>query len=283
MPQCCTLIVNADDLGWAPKRDQGILRAIDQGIVTSASILANGVTFAAAAEQVQQRRVGIGVHLNLSEGKALSGYIHGLTDSGGSFPGKERARTIFRHAAFDPASALRELKAQVEAVLQQGLIPDHVDYHQHMGIFPSILPMVVEVCRTYGIGAARLACPAEAQKHDPDGALGEELQLYRRFGSSMLEPLRHAGLHCPAGLWGMTLLNRLDTTTLPSLLAEIPAGCWELMVHPGDEDPGIPFCGPERRREQEALTCTEVREIIRTRDIRLITFGDLHAYSHLLP
>ena len=98
----------------------------------------------------------------------------------------------------------------------------------------------------------------------------------------MLEPLRHAGLHCPAGLWGMTLLNRLDTTTMPSLLAEIPAGCWELMVHPGDEDPGMSFCGPERKRELEALTCSAVRDIICSRNIRLITFGDLHAYSHLL-
>lgn len=282
MSQCCALIVNADDLGWAHGRDRGILRAIDRGVVSSVSIFANGATFTAAAEEARKRQVGIGVHLNMSEGRALSGYIHGLTDRFGTFPGKKRAREIFRHADFDSAAALCELKAQVEAVLERGLTPDHVDYHQHMGIFPSILPLVAEVCHTYSIGAARLACPVEALERDPGGTLGDELKLYRCLGPSMLEPLRHAGLLCPAGIWGMPLLNRLDTTTLPALLKEIPPGCWELMVHPGYEDPGMPFCGPERKRELEALTCSAVRNIIRSRDIRLITFGDLHAYSHLL-
>ncbi|MFO7830522.1 MAG: ChbG/HpnK family deacetylase [Desulfuromonadaceae bacterium] len=283
MPQSCALIVNADDLGWAPGRDRGILRTIDQGIVSSVSLLANGATFAAAATLIQEHDVGVGVHLNLSEGKALSGYINGLTDRGGDFLGKRRARAMFAHGSFDPEAALRELKAQVEAVLGEGLIPDHVDYHQHMGIFPSTLGLIIEVCRSYGIRAARLSCPVELQGDDPDGALGAELRLYRRFGSPMRAELRRAGLFSPAGIWGMPLLNHLDSATLMALLKQIPPGCWELMVHPGDEDPGIPFCGLERRREQEALTCTAVREIIRTRNIRLITFGDLHAYSYLLP
>lgn len=283
MPPRCALIINADDLGWAPGRDRGILRAIDRGIVSSVSLIANGATFVAAATQVQKREVGVGVHLNLSEGKALSGYINGLTDRAGNFLDKQRARAMFSHAAFDPAAALRELKSQVEAVLESGLTPDHVDYHQHMGVFPSTLGLIIEVCRSYGIRAARLSYPVEPGEYDPDGALGAELRLYRRFGSPMRAGLSRAGLFSPAGIWGMPLLNNLDRVTLMTLLEQIPPGCWELMVHPGDEDPGIPFCGPERRREQDALTCTEVREIIRTRNIRLITFGDLHAYSHLLP
>jgi len=282
MSRCCALIVNADDLGWATGRDRGILRTIDTGIVSSVSLLANGATFAAAAEQVRKRQVGVGVHLNLSEGKALVGYINGLTDRTGNFLGKQGARASFRRAAFDPAAALGELKAQVEAVLEQGLVPDHVDSHQHMGIFPSILPLVVEVCRSYEIDAARLSCPAEAEEHDPDGALGEELQLYRRLGRGMLEKFRHAEVLSPAGIWGMPLLDRLDEASLSSLLEQIPDGCWELMVHPGDEDPGMPFCGPERKREQEALISSSVREMVCTRNIRLITFGDLHAHSHLL-
>lgn len=281
MSQLCALIVNADDLGWAPGRDRGIIRAIDSGIVSSVSLLSNGETFATAAKAVQRSNVGIGVHLNLSEGRALGGYIHGLTDASGEFPGKQRARAIFKHAAFDAAAALGELKLQVEAVLDGGITPDHVDSHQHMGIFPSTLPLVIDVCRLYGIDAARLSCPAEPEEHDPHGVLGMDLKMYRRLGAHMGEDLRRAGLYCPAGIWGMPLLNRLDIQTLPALLQKIPHGCWELMVHPGEEDPGIPFCGRERRHEMEALTCRAAQEIIRERNIRLITFGDLHAYSHL--
>lgn len=276
------LIVNADDLGWAPGRDRGILQTIDTGIVTSVSLLANGPHFTTAAEQVQKRQVGLGVHLNLSEGNALTGYIDGLTDSEGKFLGKCRARASFIHAAFDSAAALRELKAQVEKILAQGLTPDHVDYHQHMGIFPATLALIVEVCCTYEIRAARLSYPVEAQQHDPKGDLGAELHLYRRFGAAMRAELGRAGIFFPAGIWGMPLLNSLDSATLTSLLEQIPPGCWELMVHPGEQDAGIPFCGPERQHEQQALTCAAVREVIRARNIQLITFGDLHAYSHLL-
>ncbi|MFW6387606.1 MAG: hypothetical protein ACOC0G_02895, partial [Thermodesulfobacteriota bacterium] len=75
---------------------------------------------------------------------------------------------------------------------------------------------------------------------------------------------------------------RLDLHNLEMLLQHIPAGCWELMVHPGYEDPGIPFCGTERKAELEALTAVSVREICLQRGIELITFGDLHAYPHLL-
>jgi len=276
------LIVNADDLGFAPGRDRGILRACDAGIVSSVSLLANGSTCAAAAAATKMRRVGVGVHLNLSEGRALSGSINGLTDAQGNFYGKHRARSVFAHAAFDPGAALRELKSQVETVLGHGIIVDHVDYHQHMGLFPATMALVLEVCRQFGIKAARLCAPAEPPEHDPSTILGKELDLYRRLAAQMRMNLQHAGIRCPDGIWGMPQLNRLHEKSLCALLEQLPPGHWELMVHPGDEDPGLPFCTVERKREQEALISSSVREIIARRGITLTTFGDLCAHSDLL-
>lgn len=281
MEPSCKLIVNADDLGFATGRDRGILRAFDAGIVSSVSLLANGNTCAAAAAAAQKRRVGVGVHLNLSEGKSLSGWISGLTDTQGNFYGKRRARSAFAHAAFDPGAALRELKAQVETVLSHGIVPDHVDYHQHMGLFPAPLALVLKVCRQFGVRAARLCAPAEPPGCDPGAVLGKELRLYRRLAAQMRQTLHHAGILCPDGIWGMPLLNRLHEGTLCALLEQLPPGQWELMVHPGDEDSGLPFCTVERSREQEALISASVEEIIARRGITLTTFGDLRAHSDL--
>lgn len=222
------------------------------------------------------------MHLNLSEGKALSGKISGLTDAQGNFYGKHRARSVFADAAFDQEAALRELKAQVETVLGHGIVPDHVDYHQHMGLFPATLALVLEVCRQFGIKAARLCAPTEPSEYDPEAILGKELGLYRRLAAQMRMTLQQAGIRCPDGIWGMPLLNRLHEKSLCVLLEQIPPGHWELMVHPGDEDPGLPFCTAERRREQEALISAPVREIITRRGITLTTFGDLSAHSDLL-
>ena len=44
-----SLIINADDLGCNAERDRGIFKAFTDGIVTSASLLANGPSFDSAA------------------------------------------------------------------------------------------------------------------------------------------------------------------------------------------------------------------------------------------
>src|SRR5260370_17726545 len=66
-------IVNADDLGWTAGVNRGIAEAHRHGIVTSASLLANGQAFAEAVELAQDTSgLGVGVHLNLSDGPPVA-------------------------------------------------------------------------------------------------------------------------------------------------------------------------------------------------------------------
>src|SRR6202043_1553754 len=68
------LIVNADDLGWTAGVNRGIAEAHRNGIVTSASLLANGVAFAGGVELARGNpRLSVGVHLNLSDGVPVAG------------------------------------------------------------------------------------------------------------------------------------------------------------------------------------------------------------------
>ena len=268
------LIINADDLGWLAGRDRGIFRSIEYGIVTSVSLFANGATFAAAAAELSRYSVGVGVHLNLSEGGALTGTIRGLTDCGGNFLGKSAARQIFLHGDFDRDAALRELRAQVQRVLDSGVVIDHIDSHQHMFIFPAMSEIMLDICEFFSITAVRLPLPAEPRGDDPLPPLGDELQLYRQHAGKLATLICANGLFAPAGLWGMPHLNRLDEAVLLAMLEHIPAGCWELMVHPGDEDAGMVFCGVERRLEQQALVAASVHAAIKKHAITLTTFGE---------
>jgi predicted glycoside hydrolase/deacetylase ChbG (UPF0249 family) len=64
-----SLIVNADDLGWTEGVNRGIAEAHRKGLVTSTSLLANGLAFASALEVARANpELGVGVHLNLSNG-----------------------------------------------------------------------------------------------------------------------------------------------------------------------------------------------------------------------
>ncbi|KKK62176.1 hypothetical protein LCGC14_3006960, partial [marine sediment metagenome] len=68
------LIVNADDLGWSEGVNQGIFRAHREGIVTSATLAANMPGAQAAVDQLADAApaLGVGIHLNVCQGPAMS-------------------------------------------------------------------------------------------------------------------------------------------------------------------------------------------------------------------
>lgn len=271
------LIVTADDFGAGPGRNAGIVAAWRDGIVTGASLLANGAAFTEAAGEARALRMPVGVHLNLADGPPLGGPIANLTTTDGAFPGKDRSRQALTAGGVDPAALHRELTMQIETVLRAGLVPDYLDTHQHVFLFPVVTEIVIALARSFGIGRLRLPAPVEPVADDPDGPLGDELALYRRLAPAAADAIRAAGLISPDGLLGMPLLNRLDEENLIRLLHGIDPGCWELMTHPGRRDPGHPFGGVEREVELAALTAPAVRRCIAQREIELI------AYRHLEP
>lgn len=273
------LIVSADDFGSGPGRNCGIIEAFRDGIVTSASLLANGPAFADAVALAREHDLPVGVHLNLSEGAALGGPIPGLTDAAGHFFGKGELRQRLLAGDFDATAVAAELSAQIARVRTAGLKPDHLDTHQHCLLFPALTAIVTKVASSSGIMKIRLPRPVEPAVADPGGHLGTELALYRTFAPACAATLSGAGCLTPDGLHGMPLLNRLEEKNLLCLLADLQPGTWELMTHPGHQDAGQPFSGPERVTELAALTAPAVRNEIARRGITLISFQELTCAS----
>jgi len=273
------LIVNADDLGSGAAIDRGIFRAFREGIVTSASLLATGSSCAEAAREALASGLPAGIHLNLSEGRPLTGLIRGLTTAAGDFPGKAETRRRLAAGAVDVDDLRVELTAQADRLVEMGLRIDHLDTHQHTFLFPKVAEAALAVASRFGIAAARLPQPAEPETADPGGGLGEELALYRRLAPGAARLLGDSGLATPNGLWGMAYLNRLDEAALVGILRSLEPGVWELMVHPGGSHPSTPFAGPERETEVAALTSPNVRALIGELGIALTTFGELACAS----
>lgn len=82
------LVINADDLGYSRQRTAGIFRCSRAcgGVVTAASLLANGVSAEAAIDQFKQfpADVALGLHVNVTEGKPISppDRVHSLLRDG---------------------------------------------------------------------------------------------------------------------------------------------------------------------------------------------------------
>jgi predicted glycoside hydrolase/deacetylase ChbG (UPF0249 family) len=102
------LIVNADDLGYDPEIDRGILEAHRRGIVTSATAMVE-TPFAAAALRGAPSSLGLGLHAVLD-------------------PGLGRA---------EAEAALRRQLARFEEL--RGAPPSHLDSHKHAHARPEIL------------------------------------------------------------------------------------------------------------------------------------------------
>src|SRR5262245_60514883 len=136
------LIVNADDFGLTQQVNRGILDAHHDGIVTSTTLLANGGSFDEAVSMSRQApQLGVGVHLNLSEGNPVSraSEIPSLVDSRGALhltPGRLWAGIVKRKVSLSDVE--RELLAQVRKVIRAGISPTHLDGHKHVHVLPGV-------------------------------------------------------------------------------------------------------------------------------------------------
>jgi predicted glycoside hydrolase/deacetylase ChbG (UPF0249 family) len=275
------LVVNADDAGVDPPRNRGILRAAKEGIVRSASLLVNFEAargFVEAASAVAG--LGIGLHLNVTEGSPLVGGHRSLVGAGGRFLGKHE---VYRRAAaglVDAREARREIEAQWSRLEAWGVRPTHLDGHNHAHLFPGIADAVAETIP----GGTWVRRP-------PPGNPGAPLpaEPYASPGARIVALSGLSARALSAGWLKFKATSRFEGVTLPrgygpedliSLLHSIACDendVVELMTHPGERcDTSVQFsASPDREREVASLTHPSVLAFIRAEGIRLETFGGL--------
>jgi predicted glycoside hydrolase/deacetylase ChbG (UPF0249 family) len=268
------LIVSGDDLGLHPGINAGIVRGHLEGIVTSASVCANGAAFEDALAALQRApELDVGVHLTLvGEAPLLPAERLPTLAPRGRLPAHFRAlflRLMLRRVK--EREIEEEMAAQVARARDAGLRPTHLDSHQHVHLHPALLPVVARVAQRFGIGAVR-ACPGVVSWWRLRPAL---IGLASRLGARRL---RSAGLRTPDALVGIAETGRLDEAGLRRVLASLPEGTSELVCHPGAGDGAIGSAygwGFRWDAEAAALTGGAARETLRRAGVRLIAYRDL--------
>ena len=287
------LIVNADDFGLTPQVSQGILDAHRDGIVTSTTLLANGGAFGDAVSMSRRApQLGIGVHLNLSEGAPVSHpfTIPSLVDAQGTLhltPGRLRAGILQRKVSL--VDVERELHAQIEKVLRADISPTHLDGHKHIHVLPGISAVVIRLAQRFGIRNVR--CPVEERPNlasllrQKRGAQTSVIKQYivgrsvSRFAHGFKEKLETAGLVCPARFYGLSETGFLNLQGVQEILSRLPYGISELMCHPGYVDAELRGTGTrllaQREVEIQALTAPPITKLVADQGIRLVSYRDL--------
>ena len=148
-------ILNADDLGMSKTRNKAILDACQKGFLKSTSLCVNGDEFDDAVKNVILRcpELGVGVHLNIIEGRALI-QKSSLTNSIGNFRLSFIQLLLRSRNKKFLEDVEKEFRAQIEKALEKIKI-DHLDSHIHTHGIPGIFKIVAALSKEYGIPCIR--------------------------------------------------------------------------------------------------------------------------------
>jgi predicted glycoside hydrolase/deacetylase ChbG (UPF0249 family) len=154
------MIINADDFGYSSAVNQAVLQAFDDGLVSSATIMANMSAFEEACALAHERHLlaHVGAHIVLSEGEPLSERIkrcRRFCDAMGRFSRSGGRALWLSRVERDAVSA--ELRAQIERCRREGLPVTHLDSHHHVHNEPAIGAIVTGLARELGVPYVRLA------------------------------------------------------------------------------------------------------------------------------
>lgn len=284
------LIVNADDLGWTEGVNRGIAEAHRKGLVTSASLLANGVAFESALDVARNNpELGVGVHLNLSDGQpsAPAQDVKGLLDEAGLLEGGPESWLLRIASRSVPLEQVeQEWDAQIQKVRAAGIAPTHLDGHKHVQMLPGLFEIALRLAKKHGIRAIRVS-HEESKLRSALSSAGEQktsvvlkqgvqargLKLLARDAREMAE---RAGLVTTDYFCGIAQTGVLTREGVERLLENLPDGTTELMCHPGYADEELRQTGTRlqesRETELRILTDTGIRKLVATRGIRLINY-----------
>ena len=144
-------ILNADDFGLSNENNQAVLEGYNNGFLTSASLCANGKAYENAVHDIipDCPNLGIAVHLNIMEGKALTDCSL-LTDKNGYF-NKGYSYLILNQNNKELLEQIeREFRAQMDKITKDVKV-DHLDSHVHTHAIPSLFKITCQLAKEFGI------------------------------------------------------------------------------------------------------------------------------------
>ena len=285
------LIVNADDLGWTDGVNRGIADAHRNGIVTSASLLANGAAFASGVEIARTTPgLGVGVHLNLSDGEPVADreLVTTLLNDRGEL--ENRPETLLLRLARRSVSLNeieQEWEAQIEKVRGVGIDPTHLDGHRHVQMLPGLFEIVLRLAKRHGVAAVRIsheesslraALSAGAkQKGTVVMKQGVQARGLKLLAPDAREQAERAGLATVDYFCGIAQTGELTREGVLRLIEILPEGTTELMCHPGYVDADLAKSATRlqasRQTEVAILTDTHIRNLVASQGIRLVDYG----------
>jgi predicted glycoside hydrolase/deacetylase ChbG (UPF0249 family) len=258
------LLVNADDFGMYRGINEAIIRALDEGIVRSTSLM---MPCPGAFQVVQLLKenpdIHFGVHLSVI--RDIDHYFWGplapkekvpsLLDERGNLYSTARMSEMLERAKLDELEV--EFRAQIESVLVAGLQPTHLDWHCLLdGGRADVFDLSLGLAKEYGLALRVMSQPFVDKVH--------------QMGLPTVD-------HGVLDSFAISLNDKSARYAI--LLRYLPVGLSEWAVHPGLDSADARMIDPRgwrvRWSDFEFLTSPRARAIIDEEGITLLSYEPL--------
>lgn len=142
------IIINADDFGFSKSINKGIIEAYKEGLISSTTIMIN-MPFAedAILKWKENDSLGLGLHINLTQGSPISNNVRSLVDENNIFYNHKKIENGEIDVTYD--DAYTEIKAQIEKLLSYNVRIDHLDNHHFIHHNASIRKALIDLALEY--------------------------------------------------------------------------------------------------------------------------------------
>lgn len=255
------LIFNADDFGMYHAVTAGIVQTITDGVTCSTTLMPPCPWAMHAMRLLRQHpEIPCGVHLTIVTDfddyrwgpLSPPSRVPSLLDATGFFHQNEPHQAFLAGLVLDEVAL--EFRAQIETVLNAGLMPTHLDFHcLRDGGRPDIFRMTLDLAREYGLAMRVFDRNDDLQR--------------RGFPTNdhvVVDSTR--------------LATHGKTATMHQMLRDLPAGLTEWAVHPAldtVEARAIDLGLDRRVADFGFLTSSETRRVIDDEGITLLDYRPL--------
>lgn len=287
------LIINADDFGLTDGVNRAIVEAHGNGIVSSATLMANAAAFDHAIRLASAApRLDVGCHVILVDGKPLldGSEIPSLVTRKPSGEQFHESLSAFAGRALvgriDSGQIEAEIRAQIRKLQDGGIAVSHVDTHKHTHMLPVVYRALLRAARASGIGAVRnpfsprVTVSIKAlRKHPRLWKRHLQVRGLRHLEADFLRAVADAGMATTDGCLGVVATGALDLRLFESIIESVPEGTWEFVCHPGYADSDLDKVKTRlresRMEELKVLTSREAKAILQRRNIEVISYRTL--------
>lgn len=184
------MIINADDFGYSHSVNNAVAECFENGLINRTTIMVNMPFAEEAASLAAQKNFSdkVGLHINLTEGRALSEECAAseLCDENGFFKGvfhiPFKARLYLKPQVRRAIYA--ETEAQIKRYLEMGFTLLHADSHNYTHSYLSVYSQIKKLLKKYNFKSVRIS------RNVPEETFSLPFKIYKTVFNFLIKRLK---------------------------------------------------------------------------------------------